>query len=55
MPPEPNMPTTEASSRAMYLAPNPAQPPTRMCWSTPSLTMARGSPLAMLNTMMRPQ
>ena len=49
------MPTTEASSRASSLAPSPAQPPTRMCWSTPSLMMARGSPLATLNTMMSPQ
>src|SRR5438874_2591544 len=50
MPPEPSMPRTAASSRARYFAPRPAHPPTRMCWSTPSLMIASGSPLRVLSS-----
>ena len=36
-------------------AASPAPPPTRICCSTPSLTIASGSPLAVENNMMIPQ
>src|SRR5262249_13167913 len=51
----PSMPTTSASSFAMYLTPMPPSPPTRICWRWPSLRKASGSPFSIEVSRIRPQ
>ena len=55
MPPDPSMPTTSASLRAMYFTPMPPSPATRMCWRMPSLMKASGSPFSIEVRKIRPQ
>ena len=55
IPPEPSIPTTSASSFAMYLTPMPPSAPTRMCCKWPSLMKASGSPFSIEVSRIRPQ